>query len=87
MFSSPTVKSHDRVSESVDSATGKDTVPNGDVEPGVSVRMGPVEEMDVDTPPANGNVHVKRKARSSMTNGRSYKEASSSDDEDKPLVR
>lgn len=57
---------------------------NGHVEPGVSIRMGPVEEMDVD-PPANANATGKRKSRSSLTNGRTYKEESSS--EDKPIVR
>lgn len=53
---------------------------NGHVEPGVSLRMGPVEdEMDVDKP-ANGN---KRKA--STGNRKSYKESSGSED-DVPLV-
>ena len=63
----------------------KDLPSNGHVEPGVSIRMGPVDEMDVDAPGTNGNVNGKRKARSSMTNGKSYKEQSS-DDDDKPLV-
>lgn len=82
-----TVKSEDRISKSVDQAMDKQIPSNGHVEPGVSVRMGPIEEMDVDTPPTNGNVNGKRKARSSLTNGRSYKEESSSEDDDKPLVR
>jgi DNA topoisomerase-1 len=60
---------------------------NGTVDPGVSIRMGPVEEMDIDEPVTNGNANGKRKSRGSLTNGRSYKEASSSDDDDKPLVR
>jgi len=60
---------------------------NGHVEPGVSIRMGPVEEMDIDAPPANGTSNGKRKARNSLTNGKTYKEASSSDEDDKPLVR
>lgn len=55
---------------------------NGHVNPGVSLRMGPVsDEMDVDKPATNGT-----KRKSSMTNGRkSYKEESVSDD-DVPLV-
>lgn len=53
---------------------------NGHVNPGVSVRMGPMEdEMDVDKP-VNGT-----KRKSSMANGKTYKEASDSDD-DVPLV-
>lgn len=55
---------------------------NGDVDPGVSVRMGPVEDSKTGAPTTNG-VNGKRKS----TNGRkSYKEESDSDD-DVPLVR
>lgn len=51
--------------------------------PGVSVRMGPVDDMDVD-PPATTNGS---KRKSSM-NGKSYKDATESeDDDDAPLVR
>jgi DNA topoisomerase-1 len=60
-------------------------IPSGDhVEPGISIRNGP---MDVDEAPTNG-ANGKRKSRGSLTNGNSktYKEASSSEDE-KPLVR
>jgi DNA topoisomerase-1 len=57
---------------------------NGHVEPGISIRMGPVDDMDVDT---NGNANGKRKSRGSIPTGKSYKEQSSSeDDDDKPLV-
>lgn len=49
------------------------------IKPGVSIRMGPV---DTDEAPTNG----KRKARGSLSNGKTYKEASGSEDE-KPLVR
>ena len=60
---------------------GTEKKTNGHVAPGVSVRMGPVEDqMDVDKP-ANGT-----KRKTSMTNGKTYKEASESDD-DAPLVR
>lgn len=59
--------------------------------PGISIRNGPLVEMDIDEPNANGleaNNHVnsKRKARNSTGNRKSYKEASEDDDDDKPLV-
>jgi DNA topoisomerase-1 len=59
--------------------------------PGISIRNGPVEEMNVDdadkAPRSNGVAAAKRKARSSVTNGKSYKESTSSDsDDNKPLV-
>jgi DNA topoisomerase-1 len=78
------VKSDDRVSKQIDRAMDKQTPSNGHVEPGLSIRMGPVDDMDVDAPATNGNANGKRKARASLTN--TYKEASSEDD-DKPLVR
>jgi DNA topoisomerase-1 len=58
---------------------------NGHVEPGISIRMGPVDNMDVDAPETNGS--GKRKSRTSITNGKSYKENSSSEEDEKPLVR
>ena len=61
---------------------------NGHVEPGISIRNGPVEEMDVDKPEeaqTNGLANGKRKARASLSNGKTYKEASDSED-DQPLV-
>lgn len=82
----PLVKSKDTISKSVDAAMDKaDGVTNG-VSAGISVRNGPVEEMDVDSPVngANGAVTGKRKSRASLTNGKSYKDASDSDDA--PLV-
>ena len=51
--------------------------------PGISIRNGPVQEMDIDVAPKSTS---KRKARESLSNGKSYKEASESED-DKPLVR
>jgi len=57
---------------------------NGHVEPGISIRMGPVDNMDVDGP--NGTANGKRKSRGSIPNV-SYKDHSGSEDEDdKPLV-
>lgn len=56
--------------------------------PGISIRNGPVDEMDIDEPVVNGNAKGKRKARSGLGNGKTYKEASEEDDEEgKPLVR
>lgn len=61
---------------------------NGQLEPGVSVRMGPVLDEKTGAPVkvgTNGTTNGKRKA---ATNGRkSYKEESGSEDEDdEPLV-
>jgi hypothetical protein len=83
----PVAISNDRISEAEDKAMDKEIPSTGHVEPGISIRMGPVDDMDVDEPATNGNANGKRKARSSITNGKTYKDDSSSDDDDKPLVR
>jgi DNA topoisomerase-1 len=83
----PTAISNDRISKDEDKAMDKEVPSNGHVEPGISIRMGPVDDMDLDEPATNGNANGKRKARSSITNGKSYKDHSSSDEDDKPLVR
>ena len=59
--------------------------------PGISIRNGPLVEMDIDEPNVNGleaEVHgnSKRKARNSKGNRKSYKVASDDDDDDQPLV-
>ncbi|ORX99896.1 eukaryotic DNA topoisomerase I [Clohesyomyces aquaticus] len=82
-----TVKSADRISKKTDQAMDKQIPSNGHVEPGISIRMGPVEDMDVDAPHTNGNVNGKRKSRGSIPNGKTYKDASSSDEDDKPLSK
>ncbi|KAK7725962.1 DNA topoisomerase 1 [Botryosphaeria dothidea] len=77
------------IPKSVDNAMDKQVpATNGrnGVEPGLSIRMGPVTEMDVDEPATNGVANGKRKSRASI-NGKSYREASSSDDDDKPLSK
>ncbi|KAF2464040.1 uncharacterized protein BDR25DRAFT_99044 [Lindgomyces ingoldianus] len=81
------VKSQDRISKKTDRALDKQIPSNGHVEPGISIRMGPVEDMDIDAPLTNGNVNGKRKSRGSIANGKSYKDASSSDEDDKPLSK
>jgi DNA topoisomerase-1 len=57
-----------------------------DVQPGISMAFGPVDDnMDVDQPATNGaSANGKRKA--SMTNGKNYKDASDSESDDVPLV-
>ncbi|KAH7408345.1 DNA topoisomerase 1 [Phaeosphaeria sp. MPI-PUGE-AT-0046c] len=77
--------SSERISKTEDQALDKQVPSNGHVEPGISIRMGPVDKMDVDAPATNGAANGKRKARNSITNGKSYKDASSSDEDDKPL--
>ena len=60
---------------------------NGHVDPGISIRFGPVEDKDVkmeDGEDALGA--VKRKSRTSVGEKKSYAEAESSA-EDEPLVR
>ena len=63
-------------------------IPSGkEVLPAISLRNGVVDEMelDVDSPRVlKSNGHGKRKG---MTNGSANKNASSNDDDDKPLVR
>jgi len=88
--SSSTAISNDRITKAEDQAMDKQVPSNGHVEPGISIRMGPVDDMDVDAPATNANVNGangKRKARGSLNNGKTYKDASSSEEDDKPLVR
>lgn len=61
------------------------------IAPGISIRNGPVEEMDVDGPSRHGqgpNGTIKRKVRNSNGNGnrKNYKEASDDEEDDRPLV-
>ncbi|KAF2751033.1 DNA topoisomerase 1 [Sporormia fimetaria CBS 119925] len=69
------VKSPDRVA---DTDTAMKDVQN--VDPGVSIAMGPVDEK----PELNGNVNGKRKSRGSLPKS-GYKDASSSEDDEVPL--
>lgn len=63
---------------------------NGNLDPGVSIRNGPVGDGDVEMEDAadgaNGRGAGKRKSRAS-TERKSYAEPESSEEEDKPLVR
>ena len=61
---------------------------NDHTAPGISMAMGPVDEMDLDKPTTNGTTNgVKGKRKSSAANRKSYKEDSDSEDDDVPLVR
>ncbi|KAF2118394.1 hypothetical protein BDV96DRAFT_643641 [Lophiotrema nucula] len=77
-----TVKSQDRIPKAVDRAMDKQLPSNGHIEPGISVRMGPVEKLDGDAPLTNGNNNGKRKSRGSFPNGKTYKDNSTSGEED-----
>lgn len=59
---------------------------NGHVDPGVSIRFGPVEDKDVKMEDADtdGPGAAKRKSRTSISQQKSYAESS---EEDEPLVR
>ena len=80
-------KSNGIIPKSVDKAMDRQIPSAANGAPGISIRNGPMEEMDIDGPEPSGKASNKRKARASMGNGKSYKEASDEDDEDgKPLV-
>lgn len=69
------------IPKSLDRAMDKANPVAASAAPGISIRNGPVDEMDVDEPRTNGNAG-KRKARSGLPNGRSYNEASEEEEED-----
>ncbi|KAF2229181.1 putative DNA topoisomerase 1 [Viridothelium virens] len=83
-------KSPDVIPKSLDKEMDKQgPKSNGHVEPGISVANGPVNEMDVDQQGANGangSAPNKRKSRTSVPS-KSYKEASDSEDDEKPLSK
>ncbi|CAK1363795.1 unnamed protein product [Cercospora beticola] len=56
------------------------------VQPGVSIANGPVDEMDIDRPATNGTSNG-TKRKSSLANGKSYKDDSDSDEDDVPLKK
>ena len=61
---------------------------NGHVDPGISIRFGPVEDKDVKMEDGEDDALgvSKRKSRASVGEKKSYAEAESSE-EDEPLVR
>lgn len=81
-------KSNGVIPKSVDKAMDREVPSAVNGAPGISIRNGPMEEMDIDGPEQNGKASNKRKARASTGHGKSYKEASDEDDEDaKPLSK
>ena len=85
-FPGKPMKSAEKIPKSVDRAMKTSNSNSDKVEPGISVRYGPVDEMDVDEP-ERGASNGKRKSRASVGNSRSYKELTSDSEDDMPLVR
>ncbi|KAL8721576.1 MAG: hypothetical protein Q9225_001784 [Loekoesia sp. 1 TL-2023] len=79
-----THKSKNIIPKSLDKAMDAANKPVKHAAPGISIRNGPVEDMDVDGEP---EVNGKRKARASISNGVSYKDASDDDEDEKPLSK
>jgi len=82
----PAAKSAANISKKVDKALDKAHPSTSSVQPGISIRNGPVEEMEIDEPHVNGTANGKRKSRGSIGTKTTYKEESSSDTDDLPLV-
>ena len=83
-FAGKSKKSANVIPKSLDEAMDK-AQPAINGAAGISIRNGPIEEMDVDGPQLNGHASAKRKARNS--NAKSYKEESEESDDAAPLVR
>ena len=85
-----TRKSDVIVPKSLDKAIDRANPSPKNAAPGISIRNGPMVEMEIDEPvvnrtEVNGIASGKRKARNSTDQRKSYKEASDEEDE-KPLV-
>ena len=84
------VQSSEKIAPSVDKAMDEEVPSKDQVEPGISIRNGPADEMDVDTQNINGvsmnGVGAgKRKSRQSLTKGKKG-EGSTGSDLETPLV-
>ncbi|CAL8575204.1 DNA topoisomerase 1 [Xanthoria parietina] len=77
-------KSANTIPKSLDKAMDTANKPTKHAAPGISIRNGPVETMDLDQQPG---VNGKRKGRAKMSNGASYKDASDDSEEDEPLSK
>lgn len=75
-----------QLSFSLATSSTKSPMTNGDLDPGLSVRFGPVRGKDVEMKDVDGPALSKRKSRASIDNKKSYAEPESSED-DQPLVR
>ncbi|GLI78520.1 DNA topoisomerase 1 [Penicillium ochrochloron] len=67
-------------------SSNKSPATNGDLDPGMSVRFGPVRDKDVAMKDADAPALSKRKSRASIDNKKSYAEPESSED-DQPLSK
>lgn len=83
MISTPSVAPHSANAPAKASTVGT----NGSVDPGVSIRFGPVQDKDVDMEDVDAHGVSKRKSRASIDKKKTYAEPESSDDDDQPLVR
>ncbi|KAJ5688626.1 hypothetical protein N7462_003018 [Penicillium macrosclerotiorum] len=86
----PLVRANGRANAVPSSAksTAKSPTMNGGLDPGVSVRFGPVQDKDVEM--QDGDKHgviSKRKSRASIDKQKSYAEPESSDEDDQPLSK
>lgn len=85
-------KSQAIIPKDLDETMDKANPKSKNAAPGISIRNGPVVEMEIDEPTVNGaetngKVNGKRKARNSTGQRKSYKEASDEDDDkETPLV-
>ncbi len=84
-FLPSSAKSKDTIPASLDKAMDKQLPSRGGLAPGISVANGPVEGMEIDKPTTNGTSNGKRK--SAMANGKNYKDASDSEEDDAPLQK
>lgn len=64
----------------------EDADTDGHVDPGLSIRFGPVQDKDTGMDDADSSAG-KRKSRASIGQPNSYAEPESSEEEDQPLVR
>ncbi|KAL8783350.1 MAG: hypothetical protein Q9213_004669 [Squamulea squamosa] len=79
-----THKSTDIIPKSLDKAMDAANKPTKHAAPGISIRNGPVEDMDVDE---RYGASGKRKGRAGMSNGVSHADESDDSEEDKPLSK
>ena len=76
----------DIIPKSLDKAMDKANPDAENAAPGISIRNGPLKEMDIDEP-ETGKPETNGKRKSRHSNAKSYKESSDEDDEDdKPSV-
>ncbi len=79
-------KSKDTIPKSLDRSMDKANPDAVNAAPGISIRNGPLEEMDIDKP-GTGVPETNGKRKSRHSNAKSYRESSGEDDnDDKPLV-